>query len=636
MEEDEIKTEENVLEEETALPDMADELDSIFHDGETIVSKYAESEANWVHDLKLRFRFLRMFISSRIRSRFHKNFKEILYVTLNEVPSEFILALRNQYPDKEVKVITPVLKPTKDMRKTSIHFEYFLQNKKHEAILYKLPQNQDRIFVYGLYSDAFCGINDKKEFNGLVNQALLAKALRTCIRKLNSSFIEDYRPDIIHSEDIPFFLGSEFEKKSKYPVKVLQEVKDFSFMEFSKKEAFWALINIADKKTLKKICKDNIVRKCFAGLLNQEKVPNLKKMYSLLNQMYEVYPKSRNLNDENEESAENILFNRLNQRAVKLCPELGYNGGTYFNPIVNSIRKSDFWAVPSETYFNELISPESGFKFLSKYKSKGGFLPLGFNLKKAKIYQDFNTENFRDIRFLNKRYLLREFSEQRIKIKFIDRILFNNQEYSLRGYLDSFYEAPLIFCRFSNDIFSDGVDIAFNTLFKLFEQNKNIQVIINIPNGLEDEYIKKNIEFLEKDLRFSGRWLYIDSEINLPYFYSASDFALFPKRFNPEDKSHYLALKYGCIPVVSLIGVYQDTVSDIFDDAASGCGFKTPESMLNHKKAYETFYNTTLKALDFYTKNSKSWNVLVKNALNYDSSWNFKVIEKYNEVYENM
>ena len=27
-------------------------------------------------------------------------------------------------------------------------------------------------------------------------------------------------------------------------------------------------------------------------------------------------------------------------------------------------------------------------------------------------------------------------------------------------------------------------------------------------------------------------------------------------------------------------------------------------------------------------------NLLIKNAMNYDSNWNFEIIEKYNELYE--
>ena len=34
--------------------------------------------------------------------------------------------------------------------------------------------------------------------------------------------------------------------------------------------------------------------------------------------------------------------------------------------------------------------------------------------------------------------------------------------------------------------------------------------------------------------------------------------------------------------------------------------------------------------------NPASWNLLIKNAMNYDAYWIFKTIEKYNEIYEMM
>ena len=36
----------------------------------------------------------------------------------------------------------------------------------------------------------------------------------------------------------------------------------------------------------------------------------------------------------------------------------------------------------------------------------------------------------------------------------------------------------------------------------------------------------------------------------------------------------------------------------------------------------------------FYSCCCKSWNLLIKNAMNYDARWSFEIIEKYNEIYE--
>ena len=48
---------------------------------------------------------------------------------------------------------------------------------------------------------------------------------------------------------------------------------------------------------------------------------------------------------------------------------------------------------------------------------------------------------------------------------------------------------------------------------------------------------------------------------------------------------------------------------------------------------FNDFYSTTQKALKVYEENEGSWNLLIKNAMEYDSGWTFKIIERYNKIY---
>jgi len=93
------------------------------------------------------------------------------------------------------------------------------------------------------------------------------------------------------------------------------------------------------------------------------------------------------------------------------------------------------------------------------------------------------------------------------------------------------------------------------------------------------------------------------------------------------------AMKYGCIPVASGIGIYNDTISDIFDDITLGCGFKTKSSNMFNENAFEKFFQTVSKALKLYTQNPASWNLIIKNALNYNPDWTFDKVEKFNTIY---
>ena len=107
-------------------------------------------------------------------------------------------------------------------------------------------------------------------------------------------------------------------------------------------------------------------------------------------------------------------------------------------------------------------------------------------------------------------------------------------------------------------------------------------------------------------------------------------------RINVTDNYHFLGMKYGCIPVASRSGIYNDTIADIFDDITYGCGFKTKIPLNTEDDSNEIFLSAVMKALNLYTNNPSSWNLLIKNAMNYNSGWTFEIIEKYNKIYELM
>ena len=146
-------------------------------------------------------------------------------------------------------------------------------------------------------------------------------------------------------------------------------------------------------------------------------------------------------------------------------------------------------------------------------------------------------------------------------------------------------------------------------------------------------FVKSWIEFLSKNRYLNGRWVFIDGEINLPKFLAAADMILIPRRTNMTTIEHYLAMHYGCVPIASRSGILNDTIPDIFDDIANGCGFKTKTTLLTETDNNELFLTTTMKALGVCQNNPASWNLLVKNCMNKDCSWNFEILEKYYRLY---
>ena len=95
-------------------------------------------------------------------------------------------------------------------------------------------------------------------------------------------------------------------------------------------------------------------------------------------------------------------------------------------------------------------------------------------------------------------------------------------------------------------------------------------------------------------------------------------------------------MNYGCVPIASNCGILNDTIPDIYDDIANGCGFKTKESLLSDNDANEIFTAQVLKALNLYQNSPNGWNLLIRNCLNKNSNWNFEILEKYNKIYQDL
>lgn len=649
-----------------------EELDFIYNQDSNDFDELIFSEnRNLVYDFKIYFRLFRKKFSGILKEKMQKNFTNIIYLTLDcppftpnstreDSPIEYITAMQKQYPDNDVRVLIPIINLDEEycgskrisleidgkmriLERTSITFDFFLQNQMQTAAVYKFPKIHSNIQVYGIYSPIFSKIKNISDFSKLQYLAPFLKSARIAINKF---YKENFAPEIVHCENIPYFLGKEFETQFLSRIKVLQTIKDFTQIDIAKSEAFWAAINLADKKSMRKICRDSHIKKYVANLFNLHNTKRFYQMKDCLYFIYKNYYKFRKYVDKGDDIEENIIFNRLNARILQLFPNIAHGEKLYFNPMMYSLKKVDFWATTSKTYYKEIFeNPKlSGkmFKQLVKSRKKSRYISIGCDLKKYPrentriIYQCFNTENFRDMRIKNKTAILKEFSSDRIKTGFIDPTLFKHNGAKIYGSLDSFYDSPLLFANTNSEIFANGVDILFNTILKLFELHKNFQVIVCIKDGMKINFIKNWVEFLAQNKYFNGKWIFIDGEINLPKFFAASDMFLIPRRANITSPEHFISMQYGCIPIASRSGILNDTIPDIFDDISGGCGFKTKVSLLTEEDTNELFFTPMMKALNLYQNNPNSWNLLIKNCLTHESGWNFKILEKYNKIYQEL
>lgn len=646
-------------------------LDCLYNEKSEDIEKVIFENRDLYHDLKLYWRYIKKNITFYSKKKKKKEFTNIVYLTLDcppytpnssriDSPLVYINEMRKQYPDNDIRVFMPLINISEGvnigkklkfdcngnlilLEKTSVSFTFFAQNKKWKAFVYQFPKNEKNVNIYGIYSPAFSKIKNVAEFSKIQMLSPFVKASRIAIKKMIK---ENFIPDIIHSENIPFFLGCEFESYTSYPIKVMQVIKDMTLWDMAKAEAFWAGINLADEKSMQKICRDEEIKKCIIKLFDLHNTKRFYQMRDCLDFIYKNYYKFRKYVDKGDNVDENYFFNKLNSRIIKLFPQIAQDDKLYFNPMLSSIKYSDFWTTISKTYYQEIFKNLNLTNFLTKYieksKEKSDYIDFGNEVEKyplentRNIYNEFNQLNFRDERIKNKKLLIKEFSIDRIKTNFVDSTLFDDENVKLAGYLDSFYEAPLIFINTTLEIYSQGIDILFNTILKLFDLHKNIQVIFVIKDGLNNTYIRNLVDFLSKNKYLNGRWIFIDGKVSLTKFYSGSDMTLMPRRTNVFSPEHFVAMHYGCVPVVSNIGILNDTVVDIFDDIAKGCGFKTKTSFVNQEDSTEIFLTPVMKALTMYQNNPSSWNLLIKNCMKYDSSWNFKIIEKYQNIYKKL
>lgn len=593
---------------------MGDEVSQIENSAENNQPETTE-KTDLRREFLVQYRLFRKKISSFIRSRLKKNFVNILYITPENPPVEFILALQKQYPDKCVKVMLPLSEESADFEKTSVKFDYFLQNNMYTAILYKIPAGYDNVQLYGIYTEAFKNIEHEQDIYDIKYMSHFSKIARKAALKL--------KPDIIHADNVPLLMGLEFDDRwlSGYPIKYIQVLHNYEM--YKDVEPFWAAINLANKNEMKKVCSDNLIKKHLASIFKVE--PSEKKTKAYINYIYKKYDEYRLLVPIGEQTRENILLERMNDRILKMFPKMSVKNERMYNPAYYSMRHAAARAVNFEsenkpTWAEALDVKKLPIKHISVFTDK--------------LRNPFDKDNFRDIRVLNKKYLVRELSEKRISMKFYDINLFGNEDIKLRGYLDSFFKAPLFFVPISEFTSTQDIKSSALAVLKAFELRKNIQVVYNYPKGLKNSYLDSLLEFYESQQALNGKWLAIEGKINLPQFLSASDMVLIPSGncFKVENVL-YDSLCYGCIPIIGNDGFLGADVSDIFEDMNNGCVFKADKISENNEDNYEPLL---LKVLEFYTNNSASWNLIVKNAMDFEFGWDFASIEEYNILYEEL
>jgi starch synthase len=107
---------------------------------------------------------------------------------------------------------------------------------------------------------------------------------------------------------------------------------------------------------------------------------------------------------------------------------------------------------------------------------------------------------------------------------------------------------------------------------------------------------------------------------------AGADMFLMPSRYEPCGLNQIYSLKYGTVPIVRATGGLDDTIETWNARSGRGTGFKFTEY------TGESLLLTTKEALEAF-RDQTSWQVLMRNGMNKDFSWNASARE-YGKVYE--
>jgi hypothetical protein len=326
-----------------------------------------------------------------------------------------------------------------------------------------------------------------------------------------------------------------------------------------------------------------------------------------INYIINKYDEYRQNVDITEGTKENVALWRMNERILKMFPQMEYQQNKTYNPVYFSMKQASKRIIHC-TSDNQ---PEWA-------KSMSGIisLPLKSTInEEEKIHCEFNIDNFRELRFLNKRYVVRELSQKRIELNFFDLSLFQEDNIKIHGYFDSFYSAPMFLFIINEFTTIEDIKTVSLALLKALEMRKILQVIYNFPKGLNNNYLNSLFDFFESQPSLNGKWIAIEGRLNKKQFLSAADMILIPSWNNIGiENIFYGALHNGCIPVLSKSSCPNPLVQSIFDNLNTGCVFQNNQLDDNNTE----FENIIIKALEFYTNNTSGWNIILKNALNYE------------------
>lgn len=208
------------------------------------------------------------------------------------------------------------------------------------------------------------------------------------------------------------------------------------------------------------------------------------------------------------------------------------------------------------------------------------------------------------------------------KVNFFKQKALNKE--SLLKELDIKDTGKPLFSMVSRLTWQKGMDLVFSACYEM--ANKGCNIVILGSGEYQYEQMAEQLRSMFPETVA----IYIGYNNELAHrIYAASDFFLMPSLFEPCGIGQLLAMRYGTLPIVRRTGGLKDSV-EAFDGqnekTATGFGFDPYdhyEMVRTANWAYDNYWNVPLRKQ------------LIKNAMNYNSSWT-KSAKEYLKLYKSI
>lgn len=282
--------------------------------------------------------------------------------------------------------------------------------------------------------------------------------------------------------------------------------------------------------------------------------------------------------------------------------ELGYPD--WINFMKAGIVYSDLLTTVSPGYKGEILSPDKGFGMDSLIKLRtgnfvgilNGIETIQYDPKRKDSLQYPYDQNCLDLKKKNRSLLRKEY-----------------------GLPDT--DIPLL-AMVTRLTYSKGIDLLFKAIS--YSDLDTFQLIIL---GSGDPYYQGMLEELARG--YQGEIVFEKQySVELAMrIYAAADIYLMPSLYEPCGLGQLYAMRYGAVPIVHPVGGLKDTVVYNKKNRASSSGFYLEDW------TGTAFKKTIRKAVKAY--GSGNWIKMMKNAMNYDSSWQ-RSVKEYISCYQDL